>query len=361
MPEKLKNLFFTSESQNLFADSIIKQYAAFDKTKFLKLIYNDTWETLELKAKMRHTTKCLHEVMPENYIETLVILINAAPEITGFEAMTLPDYVEVYGINDWEESLNALGQFTRYSSSEFAIRPFLIQDPELVMKYMKTWAESKNENVRRFASEGCRPRLPWAMALPNFKKDPTLVLEVLDLLKDDNSEFVRKSVANNLNDISKDNPEIVLEVALGWIGKSKNTDWIVKHGLRTLLKQGNTQAMRLFGFGDAENLKIKNFNTDKSLYKIGETMFFSFKLENKESAECKVRLEYGMDFMKANGKQSRKIFQIIEKKYQPGTYLIERKLSFRDMSTRKHYPGKHQITIIVNGHEKINAIISLKK
>lgn len=361
MPGKLKNLFFTSESLNLFADAIKKQYPIFDKPKFLKLIYDDTWESLELKEKMRHTSKCLHEVLPNNFVETFVILIKAAPEIKGFEAMTLPDYVEVYGMNDWEESLNALGQFTRYSSSEFAIRPFLILEPELVMKYMKTWAKSKHENVRRFASEGCRPRLPWAMALPKFKKDPTLVFEVLELLKDDNSEFVRKSVANNLNDISKDNPDIVLDVATSWIGKSKNTDWIVKHGLRTLLKQGNTQAMRLFGFGDPKNLKIENLITNKLSCKKGETLSFSFQLENKESTECKVRLEYGLDFMKANGKQSRKIFQIIEKTYQPGIYLIERKYSFKDMTTRKHYPGEHQITIIVNGHNKMSTVISLRK
>jgi len=361
MPDKLKDLFFTSESLNLLADSLKKQYAAFDKIKFLNLIVNDTWDSLELKEKMRHATICLHEVLPENYIETLVILINAAPEIKGFEAMTLPDYVEVYGMDDWEESLNALGQFTRYSSSEFAIRPFLIQEPVLVMQYMKAWAKIKHENVRRFASEGCRPRLPWAMALPKFKKDPSLVLEVLELLKDDDSDFVRKSVANNLNDIAKDNPDIVLEIATAWIGKTKNTDWVVKHGLRTLLKQGNTQAMRLFGFSDPGNLKIKNLKTDKNSYKIGETMAFSFVLKNEETEKCKVRLEYGMDFMKSNGKQSRKIFQIIEKVYPSGENQVKRKHSFKNLSTRKHFPGEHQISIVVNGQIKASATIQLLK
>ncbi len=359
MPEKLKDLFFTSESLNIFADSIKKQYSIFDKPKFLNLIYNHTWESLELKEKMRHTSQCLHEVLPDNYIDALVVLVKAAPEIKGFEAMTLPDYVEVYGMNDWEESLNALGHFTRYSSSEFAIRPFLIQEPELVMQYMKKWAKSKHENVRRFASEGCRPRLPWAMALPEFKKDPTFVFEVLELLKNDDSEFVRKSVANNLNDISKDNPNLVLEITTAWIGKSKNTDWIVKHGMRTLLKNGNTQAMRLFGFGNPENLKIKNLKTDKTSYKIGESMSFSFILKNEETEECKVRLEYGLDFMKANGKQSRKIFQIVEKVYQSGENEVKRKHSFKNLSTRKHYPGEHQISIIVNGQVKASSTFQL--
>ena len=353
MPEKLKNIFFTKDSLILFADAILEQYPKFDKDHFLRLIFDNQWDSLELKEKMRHTTKCLHEVLPQNYIESLVILIEAAPKVKGFEAMSLPDYVEVFGMNHWEESLNALGQFTRYYSSEFAIRPFLDQDPGLVMEYMRIWARSKHENVRRFASEGCRPRLPWAMALPKFIRDPKLVLEVLEILKNDDSEFVRKSVANNLNDISKDNPEIVLKVAERWLlENSKNTNWIVKHGLRTLLKHGNTKALRLFGFGDPEKLEIVKLKTDKVKYKIGDNVFFTFDLLNAESQASKVRLEYAIDYIKANGKSSHKIFQIIEKQYEPGSYKLNRKQSFANMSTRKHYPGNHRITILINGIEK---------
>jgi len=361
MPEKLKNLFFTEESLNSFAETIVKYYPGVDKDKFLELIYDDVWPELELKEKMRHTSKCLYKTLPGNYTEALVILIKAASEIKGFEAMSLPDYVEQYGMGNWEESLNALGHFTQYYSSEFAIRPFLDKNPELVIHYMNKWAEHKHENVRRFASEGCRPRLPWAMALPKFKKDPTLVLEILKKLKDDESEFVRKSVANNLNDISKDNPEVVLSVCEGWYGKSKNTDWIVKHACRTLLKQGNTRALRIFGFGDPEKLKIRNLKTDKEALKIGESLNFSFELVNHEKQECKVRLEYLMDFVKANGKHSAKIFQIIEKTYKLGNYTIKRKHSFADMSTRKHYPGEHRISIIINGEKKADGTIDLKK
>ncbi len=360
MPEKLKNLFFTEDSISSFAISILNFYPEFDKKKFYELVYDKTWKNLELKEKMRHVTKCLHLTLPSDYTEALVILVKSAPEIKGFEAMSLPDFVEVYGMDHWEESLNALGQFTRYSSSEFAIRPFLDKNPELVMHYMKNWAGHENENVRRFASEGCRPRLPWAMALPKFKKDPALILKVLEKLKNDESEFVRKSVANNLNDISKDHPEIVLEVCERWYGKSEKTDWIVKHACRTLLKQGNTRAMRLFGFGDPEHLEIRNLKMDKTTLKIGESLNFSFELINHEDKECKVRLEYAVDFVKANGKHSRKIFQIIEKEYKPGKHILKRKHSFADLSTRKHYHGIHKISIIVNGVEKANIELNLK-
>ncbi len=359
MPEKLKDMFFKPETLDAFGDSIKKHYPEFDKKKFLELIYDDSWKDLELKAKMRHTSKCLHKVLPADYIASLVILIKAAPEVKGFEAMSLPDYVELYGMSHWEESLNALGQFTRYYSSEFAIRPFLDKDPELTMQYMLKWAESDHENVRRFSSEGCRPRLPWAMLLPEFIDNPKPVLKVLEKLKNDKSEFVRKSVANNLNDISKDHPDVVLDVAERWYGNSKETDWIVKHGLRTLLKQGNTRAMRLFGFGDPENLLVSNLKTDKTSLSIGDEMNFVFELENKEKKECKVRLEYSMKFQKANSKTSSKVFQIIEKTYTPGKFEIKRKHSFKNLSTRKHYPGIHSLTIIVNGLEKAKVDVEL--
>lgn len=352
MPEKLKNLFFTKDSLQLFAEAIKNVYSDFEVAEFLKLIHDESWDTLELKAKMWHTTKCLHKTMPNDYLEALVILVKAAPTIKGFEAMTLPDYVEKYGMDHWEESLNALGHFTKYSSSEFAIRPFLDKKPELAMHYMLNWAESEFENVRRFASEGCRPRLPWAMILPQFIINPRPIFELLKKLKDDNSEFVRKSVANNLNDISKDHPNLMMDVCISWYGYSDNTNWIVKHACRTLLKQGNTRALRLFGFGDPTKLEIEKLKLSKTKIKIGESINLSFLLNNQEEKPCKIRLEYAIDFVKARGKSSRKIFQIIEKEYTPGSFEIKRKHSFADLSTRKHYIGKHKISIIVNGEAK---------
>lgn len=352
MPEKLKDLFFTNESLNSFANSISKYYPMFEKDKFLKFVYDNTWDSLELKAKMRHTTKALHQCLPNDFVAALVILIKGAHETKGFEAMVLPDYVEVYGMDHWEESLNALGHFTKYSSSEFAIRPFLDQKPEIVMEYMKHWAENKHENVRRFASEGCRPRLPWAMILPKFIINPKPILDVLEKLKDDSSEFVRKSVANNLNDISKDNPELALDTAVRWFGYSENTNWIVKHGLRTLLKQGNTRALRLFGFGDPSTLKINNFTIKNTNLKIGDSLSFSFELINDTEEDQKVRLEYIISYVKANGKKTDKVFQIVEKDLKPGKHGVKRKQSFANMTTRKHYPGIHKIAIVMNGEKK---------
>ncbi len=214
--------------------------------------------------------------------------------------------------------------------------------------------------MRRFASEGCRPRLPWAMALPKFKKDPALIIPVLEKLKNDESDFVRRSVANNLNDISKDNPESVLDICEGWYGQSKHTAEIVKHACRTMLKAGNKRALKIFGYSNPANIEAVDFQFDKEKIPIGEDIRFSFDLIVNEKKKVKVRLEYAVYFMKANGKLSKKVFKLSEKEYAPGTHGISKKHSFADMSTRRHYPGEQRISIIVNGEEKNKASLELK-
>ena len=361
MAEKLKNMYMTAVSVNEMAAAIKQVYPEFDKRRFTSLALDERFEGMELKARMRHVTECLHQVLPTSYKKALSILKKAAPEVKGFEAMCLPDYVELYGLEDWVSSLPAMALFTKYSSSEFAIRPFIIRESRRAMAYMKKLAGDKDPKVRRFASEGCRPRLPWAMALPAFKKDPGLILPVLEKLKNDDSEFVRRSVANNLNDISKDHPEMVLDLCGKWHGKTDNTDWIVKHACRTLLKAGNRRAMQFFGFRNPAQISVKKLVLDRRRIKIGDRVQFSWRLEVGTREKCKVRLEYAVTFRKAGGRVSRKVFNISEKTYQPGEYELTRKHSFADMSTRKHYPGDHTIAIIVNGEEKANTAVKLIK
>lgn len=361
MPKKLKHQFFTKNSVAAFADALKKFYPKFDKKKFIKLVFDNNFEKIELLAKMHHVTECLKPALPVSYKKALGILIKAAPKLKGFEAICLPDYVEKYGLDFWDESLNALVVFTKYSSSEFAIRPFIIRNKTKAMGYMKKLAKDKNKNVRRFASEGCRPRLPWAMALPNLKKDPSLIFPILELLKNDESEFVRRSVANNLNDISKDHPNLILNLCKKWFGETEETDWIVKHACRTLLKSGNSDAMRLFGFGDPKNITVRKLTLNKKKIKIGQKIEFTYTLNVGGKKKSKIRLEYTVTFAKANNKFSKKVFKISEKSYDPGEYNLSKKHSFANLSTRKHYPGQHQIAIIVNGVEKSEINLSLLK
>lgn len=352
MSERLKDKFFTEHSLDAMITTLSKHYPKLDTEKFKKLIYDSEWKNRELKQKTRHVTECMHKVLPDSFDESVKILLNAAPEVKGWESMTFPDYIEVYGQKFWDKSTAALAEFTKYGSSEFAIRPFLADEPEKTMAFMEGLADHENEDVRRFASEGCRPRLPWAMALPVFKKDPSLILPILEKLKNDESEYVRRSVANNLNDISKDNPDIVLEVAEAWYGQSPKTDWLVKHACRTLLKAGNRKALTLFGFGSTENLIVSDFQLDKKSIALGGKITLTYSLEVKGDKETKVRLEYGVYYMKANGELRRKVWKISEKSYQPGSYAISKNHKFVDRTTRKHYPDRHCISLIVNGEER---------
>ena len=202
MAERLKDRFFTDESVRAFAKTIKKHYDGFDEQKFYSLLFDESFEDMELMQMGRHATECLAQLLPKSFSRAVKILMMAAPEVKGFEAFCLPTYVEFYGLDHWEYSLPAMATFTKYSSSEFSIRPFIKKDSARAMAFLEALASDDDEKVRRFASEGCRPRLPWAMALPDFKKDPSPILPILEKLKDDESEFVQKSVANNLNDIS---------------------------------------------------------------------------------------------------------------------------------------------------------------
>jgi 3-methyladenine DNA glycosylase AlkC len=361
MPEKLKDLFFTKSSINAMATELKKLYRKFDKKLFTSLVLDDNFESLELKARMRHITECMHQVLPSSFPEAIKILRKAAPKIKGFEAMCLPDYVELYGLDFWDLSMEAMALFTKYSSSEFAIRPYIIEDPKRAMAFMKNLASDKDHKVRRFASEGCRPRLPWAMALPVLKKDPSPILPILEQLKNDDSEFVRRSVANNLNDISKDHPGLVLDICKKWFGESDHTDRIVKHACRTMLKQGDSRAMMLFGFGNPKDIKIKKLRCDKTKIKIGDKVQFTFVLDISGKKTNKVRLEYMVHFVKSGGKMSTKVFKISENNIAPGEHTLIRNHSFKNMSTRKHYPGEHKIAIIVNGVEKAQTAFMLTK
>ncbi len=367
MAELLKNIFYTKPYFNELCGDIKKIYPSFDDKKFLNLIYDQNWETLELKQRMHHTAVSINKLFPEEYNVALNLLLDIAVKERSkhphfFEDLFFADFVETYGINYPDLSIPALGVFTKYSSGEFAIRPFIKKYPELVMKQMLEWSLSDNQHVRRLSSEGCRPRLPWAMGLPAFKKDPSPIIPILENLKADESEYVRKSVANNLNDISKDNPALVMKLCKSWFGKNKHTDWIIKRALRTLLKQGNVDAMKLFGFNGKNNFEIDNFKLAKNKIKIGATLEFSFSIKNKSRKKNKLRIEYLIHYAKTNGKVSKKIFQLSEKEFNAGEALsVNKKQSFKDMTTRKHHPGKHKIGIVINGKEIITKDFEVMK
>ncbi|MBE9560070.1 MAG: DNA alkylation repair protein [Proteobacteria bacterium] len=350
MPEPLKNLYSKRLIKGLGIE-ISKHHISFDQKAFDRSIFDKNWKDKELKQRMRHIAKCLHQHLPVNYKKAIKILKPVSAQFSGFEYMFFQDYVECYGMDDFETSMPALEHFTKFSSSEFAVRAFILQDEKRMMKQMLDWTESDNHHVRRLATEGCRPRLPWAIALPSFKKNPQPVLKILKTLIKDDSEYVRRSVANNLNDISKDNPATVLQWAEQWLGDNEETDRLIKHACRSLLKQGDVQALSLFGFAHAKHIKLDKFNVQPTV-NMGDKLQFTFLLKTQKAHLGRCRIEFAIDFMKANGNQSRKVFKISEGEYTEKEKPVSKYFSFKEISTRKYYAGEHRLSIIVNGVEQ---------
>jgi len=348
----LKNML-NYESLSKFAETINSVYSLFSVEEFLTSTMDETWGNLELKARGRQITLNLGKYLPSDYKEAISIIDKVIVNYKGFACFCFPDFVEIYGQDkeNLDLSINALGRYTKYMSSEFAVRPFIINYEERMMAQMYEWSKDENEHIRRLSSEGCRPALPWGQALPKYKIDPTPILPILEQLKADPSLYVRKSVANNLNDISKTHPDLIIKIAKEWYGKNEHTDWIIKHACRTLLKNGNRDVLAIFGYNDIDSIKVKDLTLNKNSISIGEDIIFSFTILAKK--ETKVRLEYGIDYVKSNGKRNRKIFQISEsalKENQQKDYIKIH--SFADVSTRKHYPGTHTIVLIINGVEQ---------
>lgn len=359
---------YSPQSVGRLGQYIKKVYPQFQKDKFENVVFDKGWKEKELKQRMRHITVSLHQFLPANFKESSAVLIDCVLQMRkegieslGIEFLSLPDYVEVYGLGDLKSSVKALEIITQFITCEFAVRPFIIKYGDKMLQQIDAWSKHPNHKVRRFASEGCRPRLPWGMALPALKKDPSPILPILERLKDDEHEWVRLSVANNLNDISKDNPDTVLKLFKKWHGKSKNADWVIKHASRTLLKQGNTVLMKLFGFGDDGSILHNDFKLETPKVKDGGELVFSFAVTNASKKPQMVRLEYGMHYLRANGTHSKKVFKISERECKPGEVIvITRKQSFRPITTRVYYPGRQKVSLIVNGKERAIADFELK-
>lgn len=312
---------------------------------------------MELKQRVRHIAVTLHDFLPDTFPTAAKILVSLAQALRsgnapeqGFATIFIPEYIQVYGLEHPEQSLQALEKITQLVSAEFAIRPFIIRYPELTLSTMKGWSKHPDANVRRLSSEGCRPRLPWAMGIPALKQDPSPILPILENLKADPSEYVRRSVANNLNDLAKDHPDLVLRTAKEWLGTNELTDRIVKHGCRTLLKKGNADVLGLHGYDPKSRASLKHFELSKPKVKIGDSLTFKISFVNNEKKTTAYRLEYGIDYLTSTGKRSNKVFKITENQFDAGKAVtISRKQSFKNRTTRKHFKGKHTLSIFSNG------------
>lgn len=370
MAEAFKDTF-NNQFIDRFADRLQLIVGHFDRSDFAHRITGGDWENKAYKQRVNHMASVMGTILPRDYKEAVALLLDLLdkerehlPDFSkiddkDFQLLTLEygaildSYIAQYGLHDFETSVKAIEKITQFTTCEFCVRPFIINYPNDMMKQMLAWSTHEHWGVRRLASEGCRPRLPWGMALPHLKADPAPILPVLENLKNDPSRFVRLSVANNLNDIAKDNPETVIDLAKRWHGASKEVDWVVKHGCRTLLKQGNPEVMALFGFdAGVKNIAVTDLQIQTPQVRVGNFLAFSFNLLNNRAARTKIRLEYAIYYQKANGTLTKKVHKISEKEYAGNSATtVNRKHSFRVVTTRKLHPGLHQVAVVINGNE----------
>lgn len=314
-------------------------------------------EPLELKQRVNHVIAVLAECLPRRFTEAATILqqiprhwqASAVPGDYGFAAWPLIDYVSVHGLHEPELALQTLEVLTPLFTAEYAIRPFLQQHFELSYGYLQRWTQHENHHVRRLASEGCRPRLPWGRRVPLLMKQPEVILPILEQLKDDDSDYVRRSVANNLNDISKDYPNVVLALAQQWLGgePSAKRQWIIKHATRGLVKAGHTEVFALLGHSDNVTLERAQLTLDRTQVGMDEsiTLNFSFSLPEAHS----VVIDYALHLPRANGKTSVKVFKWQSGQLAAGDYKLSRSYTFKALTTRRYYAGEHAFEVLVNG------------
>ncbi|WP_443946130.1 DNA alkylation repair protein [Pedobacter sp. AW1-32] len=358
MAEPLKNLYSVVFYDKL-SNALLEVLPDFDRQRFLAGIFSDEFPQMELKERMRHTTVVLHQFLPEDFskaiqiiYQTIDVLRQRAIGEDGLAFMFFADYIETYGLNDFETAIEAIEFITQFVSCEFAVRPFLLKYGEQMLAEMLKWSTHANHKVRRLASEGSRPRLPWAMGIPHLKENPEVVLPILENLKNDSSEWVRRSVANNLNDIAKSHPNVVIDTAKRWKNISAETDAIIKHGSRTLLKQGHPEILQYYGLNHHE-VGVSNVIIHNPEIRIGDSLEFSFSLANLKNMDQKIRLEYAIYYKKQNGQNTRKVYKISERIYPAGAeIIITRKQKFIPVTTRVFHSGEHHLAITVNGAEK---------
>ena len=361
--EPFKN-FFNEAIIAGMGDHFLKAWPGFDRTGFVQTAIHHL-DTLELKQRSDQITRAMQNYLPDDFVHAGDIMLSSlTPEdgsdlsnvpvnekgISGWAVMPMTHYVGLYGMADFDLSMNLLKAMTVRFSSEFGIRFFLIEKQEETLAVLMDWKQHQNEHVRRLVSEGTRPRLPWAMQLPALIKDPVPILPLLEALKDDPSEYVRRSVANNLNDIAKDHPDLVANIAGDWMkNASKNRQKLVRYACRTLIKQGHPDTLNTLGYGPAQ-VTLKHFAVKTPTVIFGDALVFEMDVHSEAKKDQALIIDYIIHHQKANGHTTPKVFKWKTLTLPAGkSHAASRKHPFQQITVRAYYPGRHRLEILVNG------------
>lgn len=350
---------FNERVVDRLAANLARAWRGFDASGFRQTI-NSQLSALSFSGRANLIRDSLWEYLPKDYPRALEIILKALPvenaeeDLTGYDwfiVMPQNDFVAKYGLEHYDLSMRALYEMTKRFTAEGAIRAFILNDPERTLSILSKWAEDENPHVRRLVSEGTRPRLPWTIQLKPFIKDPRPVLSLLEKLKTDPVLMVRRSVANNLNDIAKDNPDQVVKTLRRWGNiKDEGTQWLIRHAARTLVKQGNQEALAVLGFDSKVNVTVLKIQIDKPVIKMGGDVTFSFEIKSGSRQSQNLVIDYVIHHVKANGRLAPKVFKLTKKQLGVGESLrLTKRHSFRPITTRKYYVGRHRLEIQVNG------------
>jgi 3-methyladenine DNA glycosylase AlkC len=322
-------------------------------------------ESLELKERVQHTARALAACLPQDWVEAGDVLIAALgdevdPErsgsgvmdtsgVRGSMIMVLGDVVVIRGMDRPEESLKVLKELTKRFTAEFAIRPFLRAHPAVTAALFDTWVHDPSAHVRRLVSEGSRPRLPWSFRLQVFADKPERTAAWLQALVDDPSLYVRRSVANHLGDIGKDQPDLAVALARRWMQKATpGRNWVVTHGLRYLLKKGHAGALEVLGYR-APSVEV-SLEVDSQEIRIGESIKLGCHIISSSDRTQSLLIDYVVWHVRANGQRTASVFRWCKKQLHAGkTVSLSKSHSFRRVTTRRYYGGRHRIELQVNG------------
>jgi 3-methyladenine DNA glycosylase AlkC len=275
-----------------------------------------------------------------------------ADGICGWAVLPLTMVVGDHWLDDFDAALEVLRQMTMRFTSEGAVRSFLLADQTRALGVMAGWIEDPNEHVRRLVSEGTRPRLPWAMRLPGLVSDPAPLIPLLTALRDDEEEYVRRSVANSLNDIAKDHPDLVAQIAAEWLHDAdKNRERLVRHACRTLIKQGHPGALAAFGYEEPQ-VELVHLGVTSESVTYGESVEFTAELRSRSDRQQALVLDYVIHFVKANGRTAPKVFKWTKLTLDSGaTRSLRRTHPIRPITTRRYYDGDHAVSLRINGRD----------
>jgi len=346
----LKDGLASFERIKQVGDAFASVRAGFDRARFLAETTRDL-DAFTLMERIRRIAGALDPLLPTDFGEAVGVVRAAAPKIeTSFLTLALCDWVAIRGIDEFDPAMEALRHLTVFCSAEFAVRPFLRRDLTRTLAVMETWTRDPDARVRRLASEGCRPRLPWSFRLDALIADPSPTLPILEALRTDPSVDVRRSVANHINDVTKDNPEIALAWLEAWSRDDPGTAWIVKHALRSLIKRGSPRALALIGVEAETDAEVESFSLSPASVPVGGSVTMRFRLRSTAKTARRFVIDYAVHYVKKSGETRPKVFKLRLVELAPGEVLeVEREHDLADLSTRRHHPGRHAIELLVNG------------